>query len=181
MISYNGSADVIDLSGHYKSPEYVRKYLTMNGTEDIRTLSLTSKAPSQYAAYLAELELFDIDQIMSGGTLGLPDDNADDIIYFNDTSVELINKDYYVNYADGAVEITYGSVTVLIEKAGSESSGSGDISVYYGNITEKTALNTGEGCIYLDAAEDEANVNSDMNNFEIIFSSDSGGAEIRRL
>ena len=97
VISYKGNTDIIDLSGHYKTPDYVRKYLSQNKCEEINNLILTNRQSSLYSSYVKSLELTDIENIMlSNDTYGKFTDNRNVVCYY-----------------DGVVEIKYDNYKIF--------------------------------------------------------------------
>jgi hypothetical protein len=78
VISYKGRTSVVDLSGNYKSPEYVRKYLISNGISDVNLLAITGNVQSEYIAYMSSLELTETENIiLSENLIGVADNNAE--------------------------------------------------------------------------------------------------------
>ncbi len=67
VISYRGTVTAVDLSGYYRNPEYVAKYMTEKGADGIDTLLLTENVQSLYASYRAETELFPTDAVYTNG------------------------------------------------------------------------------------------------------------------
>lgn len=142
VVSYKRQIYVIDLNGHYRSAEYVRKYLSQNGTEVINIVFLTKKTASQDVIYNYQLKPFKIRNnfALSSG--------------FNAYANE-----YCMRYINDTFSITYGDCRVTFSSAKDNEYTDG-LAVYYGNITKSTTIY--KNSIFLD----------DMNNFEIILSQD---------
>lgn len=164
VVSYNGQVNIIDLSGHYRSAEYVRKYLSQNGTEIINTVFLTNKTASQDVIYDYELKPFRTEKRFA----------VNDIQIYNNRLDALKGTDFYFDadeygfeYINNVLSINYSDCKVTFSSA-KDNKYTGGLAVYYGNITKSTTIY--ENSIFLD----------DMNNFEIILSHD-GEYEIRRL
>lgn len=179
-IMYRGQTDIIDLSGHFKSAEYVRKYLISNGVSEIQTLSLTTKAQSQYSAYSEALNLIDIDKLMISGDTGLFESESNDIFEYGDNSFTVKNNLYSIQYSNNSVSVTYMDTTINIRPAKSELYTDSDFTIHYGKVPKNAEANCDGSNIYLDSLEDTVYNYSDMNNFEIIIL-DDGGCSIRRL
>lgn len=171
VITYRGHTDVIDLSGHYKSPTYVRKYLMQNGIDETEMLVLTKKVHSQYSAYKSEFSTIDVDKLCS----------AEDISFYSSEPYEKFSDEgffcdcgsYTISYSAGELSVVYGENEMTILPAGS--SKSGGLRIYYGNISEKTEIFNEDDAVYLDSRHSEG-----MNNFEVELSPD-GTNSIRRL
>ncbi|MDE7098177.1 MAG: hypothetical protein K2O60_03430, partial [Ruminococcus sp.] len=164
VISYKGHSNIIDLSGHYHSAEYVRKYLSQNGTEMINAVFLTNKTASQDVIYDYELKSFRIGKRFT----------VNDTQIYNNRLDSLKGTDFYFDadgygfeYINNVLSITYSDCKVTFSSA-KDNEYTGGLAVYYGNITKTTTIY--ENSIFLD----------DMNNFEIILSHD-GEYKIRRL
>ncbi|MBQ8297140.1 MAG: ComEC/Rec2 family competence protein [Ruminococcus sp.] len=181
VISYKGRTDVIDLSGHYKSPRYVRRYLALNGISEIQTLSLTADIYSQYSSYRSALALVDIENKFSSKTLCLPDGFENDTVSFENSTLKMVNNKYSISLGGGVLRVDYGNQCVSILHTNSEVPEDTDFAVRYGNITKETVLHPDGRTIYLDEVDEIFYPYSDMNNFELILSPSSGEIRIRRL
>ena len=167
VVCGGGSTDIIDLSGHYKSARYVRKYLARNGISSVQTTVLTNKVQSSYASYLYELEFVDTGKwLASGGDVSSEDFG---ITYFGDNSVVIDEGSFSAEYSGGTVTVRSGDKKAVITSAKGGEISNDSITVMYGNVPEN-ADRSNDSVIYL----------ADGNNFEIVLS-DSGGCNIRRL
>lgn len=176
-ITYDGRTDIIDLSGHYKNAEYIQKYLASNGISKISSLALTSDIQSQYAAYNESLELVRTETILAAADSGIKDPR---VVFIGNSDFTIKNDIYTVRYSSGIVEISFGGTEVGILPAKSELNKNADITVFYGNAGKNPPAAYGQ-TIYLDELDEQFYSYSDMNNFEIIISADSGESTLRRL
>ncbi len=163
-ISHNGRTDVIDLSGHYRSAEYVRKYLSVNGINEVGMLILTKNTASQDIVYETELKPFKV-----GGRFAVKDTDIYNgrLKLLNISGFKVDSGGYEISYSGDMLSVYCNDCEVNFLSAKSNVHTDG-IAVYYGNIT-KNAVRHSNG-IYLD----------EMNNSEIILLSD-GKYIIRRL
>ncbi len=160
-------AYIIDLSGHYKSAEYVRKYLTRNCIDSVDSMVLTNKVQSSYASYLKELEFVDTGRWLASGeeiaSEGL------DITYFGDNGLVIDDESFSAEYSSGTVTVRSGGVKAVIASAKESEISADALTVMYGNVPENA-----------DRSIDPAIYLADGNNFEIVLSG-SGSCNIRRL
>ncbi|MCM1133120.1 MAG: ComEC/Rec2 family competence protein [Ruminococcus flavefaciens] len=163
-VSYKGRTDITDLSGHYRSAEYVRKYLSENGISTVNTLILTSKTASQDITYETELQPFEVSRRFAVNDTDIYNGRLE-LLVSNGFTAD--SGDYSTAYHDNILSVYYNQYQVNFAPAKSSIKSSG-LNVYYGNITKNTHIY--KDSIYLD----------DMNNFEIILSSD-GQYRIRSL
>lgn len=174
VIVHDGRADIVDLSGHYRSAGYVRKYLTVNGIDAADTLLLTKNVQSQYSAYEKELELFPVKQwIASGETLvygGEAQPAVSESFIFDSSGC-------VIDYDGGALAVTYKGREISFVPA-DENGGDTGIRVYYGRL--KSDAVPDRGGIYLDENENTDEQFSGINDFEIVMSG-NGKYRIRRL
>lgn len=172
VVSYQGETIVIDLSGHYRASEYVRKYLSENGIKDVNKMILTTNIPSQYAAFSYDLEMLRIDSwIAFGNDCLLETESAE---YMQD-GFELSGDSYNIEYYDDLLSVNYGGAEVVFSKAKSGIIHENSFNVYYGRIPSKTEKFSGSNIIYV--GENSAD---ELHNFEIELS-ENGGYNIRRL
>lgn len=176
VISYKGRTDVIDLSGHYKSAEYVRKYLISNGISEIGSIFFTNDVQSQYSAYEKALELIEIENHLAAGNNAVAGS-----VLFGDRDFTIKSDDYTVNYSGDALKIKYGEAEVMLIPARAEVQDEAELFVRYGSITKNTEIFHDGRNIYLDRIEDSDYRYSDMNNLEIIISAENGELTVRRL
>ncbi|MCM1269540.1 MAG: ComEC/Rec2 family competence protein [Ruminococcus flavefaciens] len=172
VVSYHGETIVIDLSGHYRASEYVRKYLSENGIKDVNKMILTTNIPSQYAAFSYDLEMLRIDSwIAFGNECLLETESAE---YMQD-GFELSGDSYNIEYYDDLLSVNYGGAKVVFSKSKLGIIHENSFNVYYGRIPSKTEKFSGSNIIYV--GENSAD---ELNNFEIELS-ENGGYNIRRL
>lgn len=167
VISYKGNTDIIDLSGHYKTPDYVRKYLSQNKCEEINNLILTNRQSSLYSSYVKSLELTDIENIMlSNDTYGKFTDNRNVVCYY-DGVVEIKYDNYSIKYSDGVLFAEIYGYTVCVSPY--KFNETADIYICYGNYKE-TDIPSGK-FIFTDEYENYRY--SGMNNFSLEFENNS--------
>lgn len=163
-ISHNGRTDIIDLSGHYRSAEYVRKYLSVNGINRVGMLILAKNTASQDIVYKTELQPFKV-----GGRFAVKDIDIYNgrLKLLNTSGFRVDSSGYSIDYSEDMLSVHCKDYEVNFSPAKNSIHTDG-VGVYYGNITKNTVRHTNG--IYLD----------EMNNFEIIVLSD-GKYIIRRL
>lgn len=156
-VTYNGSTDIIDLTGSHRNAAYISRYMTVNGIDKADTLVLTNSPQTQYASYANEFEFVDV-----GEWLALSDTEifgSEIERYFDNSGFVIEHKDYTVDYADKMLKIQFGNEVIMFAPCGEEAGSSG-ISVCYGGTPKDDRYTD---IIYL----------CDSNNFEIILSGDS--------
>lgn len=166
VVSRDNSADIIDISGHYRSAVYVRKYLVANGINCIDSVILTRKVQSGYSNYINELEFTDVNNWIIAGDTEIPLKSSNVTYFTNDITV---HENRY------SIKITDNNITV--------SSDNKEICF----ISDANAYKPSSGLTVLcgkAAKGDEMAVNildlSKNNNFEIVLSG-SDSFTIRRL
>lgn len=165
VISYDGKTDIIDLSGHYRSAEYVKKYLSENGISHINMLILTKKSASQDLNYETALGFSKINRRFAVNDIQIYSDRLE---LLGNSRFSMDSGSYIIEYDSNVLKFIYHDSVVLISPAKDNKYSEG-LSVYYGNITKTTEIyDTG---IYLDEG---------INNFEIIVY-DDGKYKIRRM
>ncbi len=162
VVTYDGYADIIDLSGHYKTPRYVRKYLMSTGCCNVSSLVLTENAPSQYTAYLDALDFTDVNNICMSGS----DEVMDEVKCYGDNGYDMDIGVCKVSCRDDIFTVDYNGDRYNFMKSGTESVDG--ICVYYGR---KKDAPSESNSIYL---------SKENNNFEII-PKGNGKYSIRRL
>lgn len=165
VVSYSGITDIIDLSGHYRSAEYVRKYLSENGIKNIDKLILTEKTASQDLNYETELSLYEVNERFALNDVQI---YSDRLQLLGDSGFFMDSGAYIIEYDNGILKIIYNDSVVSVSPAKNNQYTDG-LSVYYGNITKTTEIY--DKSIYLDEG---------INNFEIVVS-DNGEYKIRRM
>lgn len=166
VISYGEKTDIIDLSGHYRSAEYVRKYLSENGINNIDTLILTEKIASQDLNYETALSLFEVNRRLAFNDIQI---YSDRLQLLGDSEFFIDSGDYIIEYDNKTLKVIYHDSVVSVSPAKDNHYTDG-LSVYYGNITKTTEIYDTDS-IYLDEG---------INNFEIVIS-DDGEYRIRRM
>lgn len=64
VVQYHNQVDIIDLTGHYKNPQYVKQYLEKNGIRRIASLTILDAVPHMYAAYDSLLSAWRADAVI---------------------------------------------------------------------------------------------------------------------
>ncbi len=153
VINYKGDTNIIDISGNYHSPQYIRKYLGVNSISSVNNLVITKNMNSLYSSYISELKYYKINNLSF----------SDDFSMKNSFSCE---------YKDGILVINFNNSKIILSPA-KENNHYDGLNVFYGNLPPDINSN-----IYL--GEYDNGEFSDMNNFEIIVYND-GVYRIRRL
>ncbi|MBP5578855.1 MAG: ComEC/Rec2 family competence protein [Ruminococcus sp.] len=167
VVSGGGCTDIIDLSGHYKSARYVRKYLTRNCINYVQNTVLTNKVQSSYASYLNELEFVETDSWIVSGDVEVAE--RSDLTYYGDNGFRINEECYSAEYDNGTLIINSSAGEIVFAPAGSDVYSNDSVTVVYGSV-RKNSDRSDENVIYLD----------DENNFEIVLSG-SGSCNMRRL
>lgn len=177
VINYRGKAEAIDLSGHYKSSEYLNKYLMENGINELSYLALTSNIQSQYASYISSLEHIKLKNILVNSE-NKPDEN---IASFSDDGFTAENNKHKLLYTNGSLCIEFAGKRIeIIPVKKYNGDNNNDVVIAYGNITKNVIIDMNDKNVYLDEIPDEEYKYSGINNFEIIID-DNGKIKIRRL
>lgn len=149
VVSYKGRRDVFDLSGSYKSPEYVRKYLMQDGAGGADSVFLTKNIQAQYSAYLAELRGFPSQTWIASGET--PVFGGGEVTLFGDEGFSFESEEYRANYTGGTLTIEREGAKVSFVPAG-KSSADAELTVFYGALPKGAApvpggiyLGTGPG------------------------------------
>ncbi|MBR5683668.1 MAG: ComEC/Rec2 family competence protein [Ruminococcus sp.] len=166
VVSRDNSADIIDISGHYRSADYVRKYLTVNGISHVDYAVLTQKVQSGYVSYGKELEFTDISNWIISGETEIPL-KSDNITYYSN-DITILENGYDINITDTGITISTDSRKVRFISDSKEHAAASELTVLCGKAAK------GE-----DKAENILDL-SENNNFEIVLS-DSDSFTIRRL
>ncbi len=166
VVSSGGSTDIIDLSGHHRSPSYVRKYLSVNAIDRVNALILTKRVHSEYSGYYNQLEYTAVNRYIAAGSTEVSV-IGEEISYYDD-DFTVYEPDYNIKCTkdNALISSKYGDVAFTSDNSHSESYNK--LTVVYGKQSKKNEsdINT----IYL----------SDYNNFEIVLS-EKGSYTIRRL
>ena len=165
VITGRGAAEIIDLSGHYRSAAYVRKYLERNGISSVDTVILTSKVQSSYADYVRELGFTDVGQWLAAGDT--PVDEG--ISCFGDGRLDLDQGGCTAELYGRTLTISSDKGNICFTDEVTDTGRNGSLTVKYG----KSASSDGAG-------RQNIMLLSEGNNFEIVLSGD-GRFDIRRL
>lgn len=176
VVSYHGRAEAIDLSGHYKSAEYMRKYLTSNGVNELSFLALTEDVHSQYSAYYETLKLIKTENLIICGA-NKPDESA---VLFSSEGFTAESDGHTVSYSDGILTVEYAGTEISVLHVKQSAESLADLTVAYGNFTKSTEITADGSVIYLDESEDIPYTYMGMNNIEIVVA-ENGEFTIRRL
>lgn len=171
VISNAGHSVVVDMSGNNKAPEYVHKYLSVNGLKQVDMLLLTENVQSGYASYVKELELFYPDKIYVSGNMPIYCGNADTA---PDSIFTMNSNAYTLDIYGDVLNISADNMKIVFSPVAERISAENGLSVYYGNIPKNDDISAVNG-IFLDCGDDGF-----FNNFEIILFPD-GQYSIRRL
>lgn len=176
VITYKGVTDIVDLSGNYKSPEYVHKYLTENAIAHIDTVVLTKKVHSQYSAYLHELDINEKTSWIMAGDASVYGDKP--VICYGDEGYILESSHHTVRFENKLLSIEYDGRKIVFAPASvseDDVPDDTDLLVIYGSSTSIKDICANYDVIYLDKKRENS-----MNNFEIKLP-EKGGYRIRRL
>ncbi|MBO4877155.1 MAG: ComEC/Rec2 family competence protein [Ruminococcus sp.] len=163
VVTYRGRADVIDLSGYYSDPRYVRKYLSVNGISSVDTVILTDKVQSLYSAYAEELALCDIGTwIISGDA---PVSEEDKAVMLTEGEAEIDTESLHYSLSDGILTVSLpdGKRLMTVHRYDTPCDTADGAEIIYGSRSAG----------YIPAMPD-------ISNFELVFSSDDE-YYIRRL
>jgi hypothetical protein len=152
VVEYQGNTLVFDLTGNYKTPDYVRKYLSRSGVERVTLLSVDRNSDSVRSAYAQELSAFDIAQTAVG----------------SESDIAIGGSRVYC--CGGTFTAELGGTKVAFLPAGTEDIPDAELLVFYGDLPKDAQPVTGRGVLCLDGSG---------SNFEITLG--SSGCEIRRL
>ncbi|MDE7136968.1 MAG: hypothetical protein K2O29_00700, partial [Ruminococcus sp.] len=170
VISYKSRNYIIDLSGHYKNPQYVGKYLSDKDIESVDCIILTSDVHSLYSSYASELEFTNIENwFVMGNTSPYKNGNS---IFFDDNGCQIENSDYKIRYDGEALTITFGNSEMCLISAKSEVPDHIGLIVFYGNIPKESEMICDGKSIYLDEKEAVSYQYAGMNNFKTEMSAD---------
>lgn len=164
VISHNGTSNVIDISGHYRSAKYVRKYLFQNGISNIASVILMKKTAAQEIVYRQELEPFTVDEIIALNDTDIYDKR---LTLLSESEFDFYEDEYIVSYHNDIMAVKYGDCTISILTA-KENIKTDGLSVYYDNIVKSTEIFDDSIFLY------------DINNFEVVLSLD-GKYKLRSL
>ena len=167
VISSGGTYDIIDLSGHYRSAAYVRKYLVKNGIDSIDTAVFTNRIQSSYASYAKELDFVNVGKWFVTGETNVA--SAGNVSCLGDKDVSLLMNNCNITISGGIVSIKTDKADITFISDTSKTADTNGLTVRYGK-----AANAKE------SADKNTILLNEQNNFEIILSS-NGSCDIRRL
>lgn len=176
-VTYKGRTDIIDLSGHYASPQYVSKYLTSNGISEVDSLILTSDIQSVYTAYGKALELTETKEIYAVGATEIFG-AQDKITYIGQKPLIIAGENYEARCENGVLNISFKEISVTV--ATTQNNADSDVNVYYGNAGKDSQPDFSGLEIWLDELDGIDYNYDELNNFEIVISH-GGESKIRRL
>ena len=104
VVSRDNSADIIDISGHYRSAAYVRKYLAANGINSVNSAVLTQKVQSGYSNYSNELEFTDVNNWIIAGDTEIPLKSSNVTYFTNDILVH--ENGYSIKCTDDNITVS---------------------------------------------------------------------------
>lgn len=168
VVSRDGSADIIDLSGHYRSAAYVRKYLMRNGIDSVDVAVITKNVQSGFASYGNKMEFVDIGKWLIGGDNHILFSTNETLLYFND-EVTIDRSDHSIDFYRGCLTVSSENGSIVFSDGSSENISETGVTVYYGKAPKNKPADS-EAVILLD----------DENNFELVLSK-NGSYTIRRL
>ena len=159
VITFNGSTDIIDLSGNRKVPEYVDKYLRTNGISRVTRLVLTKNVPTVYEAYKSSLSFTETGEYV----FAKEKDNeyAGNVAVFDDNGFTIERERYDVSYSSRILTVDHCGKTIAVVPSGSHDTTSADKVIRYGRIPKNAEISNDNTDIWL---------SSDNNCFEIIMS-----------
>lgn len=159
----DGEAYIFDMNGNYKSPQYVRKYLYGMGIDNVYMLYLNTREPSQYAAYLDNLSLMKIENIVTANQTPTVDSTSAE-----GQTVTIQGNGFTLEYVNNRLIIKRGNMIVTTMAASEFEGVDSNLTVLYGSKN--------------DYKDESGIINySDMNNFEIIIPPESEKIRLRRL
>ncbi|MDE5583758.1 MAG: ComEC/Rec2 family competence protein [Ruminococcus sp.] len=178
VVSYRGENYIFDLSGHYKSAEYAEKYVAENGIRAVDFISLEKNANALYSAYKEKFAFREVREWYTAHDIsGFSGGNS---VIFGTDGYLIENSRYKIRYADRTLDIVHGDSEMMISSAKGGISEKNALSVYYGNIPEKSDMICDGKSIYLDNKSNIFYQYSGMNNF-IVEISDDGTFKIKNL
>lgn len=168
VISSGGTANMIDLSGHYRSASYVRKYLIKNDINSVDTAVFTNRIQSSYASYAKELDFISVGKWLVSGETSIAAANAD-ISCLGDKDAVLLMNNCNISLSESIVSVKTDTVNISFVSDNSHTVEANSLTVKYGKAASGKE-SAGKNTILL----------NEQNNLEIILS-DSGSCDIRRL
>lgn len=183
VVSYNGSVDIIDMSGGNKSVDYVSKYIKSNGFSEINTLCILNYPYQSMTAYDEMLKLEKVNNvILPIGTYLLDGvEVCDNESKMSDFDGMNISYNYYeIGFLNtDCIEIKYNDFTLKCFNG--ETSTDATVCVNYGKYVEQNF-----NCAYLAIMDKVVDTVSDNTTFigenNLLFEVDyDGNINVRRL
>lgn len=116
MISYQGKTDVIDLTGYYRNADYVEAYLEEYGITHLNAICLMKRSAQLRVTYQDALENRTAEEAVVSADCWLPE--STDLLgaaVQKADAFTLADTAYTVTYADGLVQIQYGTLRFCVE------------------------------------------------------------------
>lgn len=170
VVSYKSRNYVVDLSGHYKNPQYVGKYLSENGIRSVDCIFLADDIYSLYSSYYSELESTNIENWFITGN-AVPCKNGN-FTFFDENGCQIENSDYTIRYDGETLEIIFGESEMCFVSAKDSIPENNGLTVFYGNIPKNSEMICDGKSIYLDEKEAVSYQYAGMNNFKTEMSAD---------
>lgn len=115
VIAYQGRTDVIDLTGGYRNPKYVKAWLQSEGIRTLSTLCLTKNADQMRVCYPQTMPLVSAEEAAVPSDCWLPEPvflmGAE--IYQTDL-VQITDPLYTVTLADDVLQIQFGNLRFCV-------------------------------------------------------------------
>lgn len=116
VISYQGKTDVIDLTGYYRNADYVEAYLEEYGITHLNAICLMKRSAQLRVTYQDALENRTAEEAVVSADCWLPE--STDLLgaaVQKADAFTLADTAYTVTYADGLVQIQYGTLRFCVE------------------------------------------------------------------
>ncbi len=183
VVSYNGSVDIIDMSGGNKSVDYVSKYIKSSGFSEINTLCIVNQPYQSMTSYDEMLKLEKVNNvILPLGTYLLEGvEVCDNKVKTSDyDGMNVSYNDYEIEfYNTNCIEIIYNDFTLKCFKG--ETDTNATVCVNYGKYVEQNF-----NCAYLvimdEVGENILENTTFIGENNLLFEVDSSGnINVRRL
>lgn len=115
VISYQGKTDVIDLTGYYRNADYVEAYLEEYGITHLNAICLMKRSAQLRVTYQDALENRTAEEAVVSVDCWLPE--STDLLgaaVQKADAFTLADTAYTVTYADGLVQIQYGTLRFCV-------------------------------------------------------------------
>ncbi len=172
VITYRGQTEIIDLTGHYRTPQYVRKFLDENDITSADMIVLTTDIQSMYASYSSVLSDHYPDNWAAAGNT--PIYSGDEVLFMGSGGYRSDTGDRQITYDSGILTVEHSGKRIVLAPASEapEALPEHDILILYGKAPKNEIVSD---AIYLDKKADNS-----MNNFTVTISGD-GNVRKRRL